>query len=181
MQVNCSPAKAFDVAASRPQHVIKTNDLARKTGAGVSAEGTSIIIKGRVVGENCLPVSGALVEMWQADSAGKTGSEIDENFSGSGTIYTNNLGEFYFLTVFPGAANEDEAPYVNLRVAHRDVEELHTRMYFPEQPRNLVDTTLRDMSEEERDAVTSAKQTINGKDTYSFNITAKGKSKTLSY
>ncbi|MCB2082325.1 MAG: hypothetical protein KDD76_06765, partial [Rickettsiales bacterium] len=84
----------------------RTNNLRRKTGSAWVAKGVPVLIKGRVLDERCVPVPHALVEIWQADSKGRTldgkGTHImDPFFQGSGAAYTNNVGEYSFLTVYP--------------------------------------------------------------------------------
>jgi protocatechuate 3,4-dioxygenase beta subunit len=130
----------------------RTNNLRRDTGLATVAKGEPIYIIGHVVDENCVPIEDALVEMWQANAYGKYDSPDDksdklrdENFIGSGVTRTDNLGEFKFLTIFPGQPKPDMAPRVHFRIYHsgfNDGKVLGTEMYFPEQPANEHDSSL---------------------------------------
>jgi len=178
IQINCTPTPDVDVRASIPKSgIVKTNNLRRKTGAGVSAFGKFIVVTGRVFGQNCLPIENAAVEIWQADSNGKTGDEMDKNFTGSGLTYTNNVGEFSFLTVMPQSSSSDSAPHINFKIYHSDIGEKYTSMYFPELKENLDDATLKTLEDVSKDLVTSIKSVSGNSETYSFDITLQGSSK----
>jgi len=176
IKINCTPTASFDVKESAPTKISKSNNLRRETGSAVSADGKFILIKGRVVGENCLPISDVAVKIWQADSNGKSGKDADSNFVGSGLVYTNNLGEFAFLSILPGAEGSKIAPKVNFHISGHSIEDLFTSMYFPERPRNLVDEDLKKLSAEDKDSVTATRESVGGEEVYNFNITVKGSS-----
>src|SRR6476469_2427091 len=85
-------------------------DLTRNAGTGGEALGQRIIVTGRVMDENGLPAPGALLEVWQANAAGRYVHKrddwpgpLDPNFLGIGRCLTNENGEYRFLTVRPGA------------------------------------------------------------------------------
>jgi protocatechuate 3,4-dioxygenase beta subunit len=85
-------------------------DLTRNAGTGREALGQRIIVTGRVMDEDGLPVPGALLEVWQANAAGRYihkrddwPGPLDPNFLGIGRCLTNAAGEYRFLTVRPGA------------------------------------------------------------------------------
>lgn len=128
------------------ENIGRTNNLRRVTGSALVAKGEPIYIKGRVVDEDCLPVSDAVVEIWQANSYGKyqhindkSPALLDKNFAGSGTTRTDNLGYFQFLTIFPAAVDRDKAPRVHVRIRHPDFGTLSTQMVFAEQSGNQSD------------------------------------------
>jgi protocatechuate 3,4-dioxygenase, beta subunit len=110
--------------------------------------GERIVISGRLLDENAKPVANALIEIWQANAAGRYHHEIDDhdapldpNFSGVGRVVTGADGSYRFVTIKPGAY-----PWRNhynaWRPAHVHfslfglglVQRLVTQMYFPGDP-----------------------------------------------
>jgi protocatechuate 3,4-dioxygenase beta subunit len=107
--------------------------------------GERIIVSGRVLDENARPVANTVIEIWQANAAGRYQHEVDRhdapldpNFTGSGHAITNEHGEYRFVTIRPG-----EYPWRNhynaWRAAHIHFSlfgpsfatRLVTQMYFP--------------------------------------------------
>jgi protocatechuate 3,4-dioxygenase, beta subunit len=124
----------------------KTSDLT----AGHKGDpiGERIYVSGRVLDENSRPVTGTLIEIWQANAAGRYLHEIDQhpapldpNFTGCGQAITDSEGRYRFLTIRPG-----EYPWRNSynawRAAHIHFSifgpafatRLVTQMYFPGDP-----------------------------------------------
>jgi protocatechuate 3,4-dioxygenase beta subunit len=119
------------------------NDLTRQHKG--EPQGERIIVTGRVVDEAGRPVPNALVEIWQANAAGRYRhhsdnhpAPLDANFTGAGRAITDGEGRYRFVTVKPGAypwRNHDNA----WRPAHIHfslfgpafVTRLVTQMYFP--------------------------------------------------
>src|SRR5438270_11756242 len=71
--------------------------------------GERIIVSGRVLDENGRPVPRTLVEIWQANAAGRYphptdnhDAPLDPNFSGAGRTLTDAQGRYRFLTIRPG-------------------------------------------------------------------------------
>ena len=124
-----------------PEKFETTNNLLRETGQESLYCGEKIIISGTVVDENCVPISDAKVYIWQVNCKGKypyrplrNDSEknlVDDGevltFTGNGVTTTNNKGEFHFITIYPAAAH-GLAPHINLRVEHRTIGSLQTRL-----------------------------------------------------
>jgi protocatechuate 3,4-dioxygenase, beta subunit len=87
----------------------KDSDLTRNAGTGSEAMGERLIIVGRVLDEDERPVPNTLIEIWQANAAGRYHHEVDQHqapldphFIGAGRCMTNEKGEYRFLTVKPG-------------------------------------------------------------------------------
>jgi protocatechuate 3,4-dioxygenase beta subunit len=116
--------------------------------AGGEALGERIIVTGRVLDEDERPVSNALVEIWQANSAGRYAHDIDQHeapldphFSGVGRVATAADGVYRFATIKPAAY-----PWKNHFNAWRPqhihfslfgpgfATRLITQMYFPGDP-----------------------------------------------
>ena len=115
------------------------------------ARGELIFFSGVVYDEKCVPIAGASIELWQTNTEGKyrysdTGELLspDPSFSGSGKAISNNLGEFQFLTVFPGPY-ANRAPHLHIRVTHEEFPTLYTEVFFEGDRRNDRDPKLRAM------------------------------------
>ena len=110
--------------------------------------GERIIVDGRVLDEDGRAVPETLVEIWQANAAGRYAhaedthaAPLDPNFSGAGRMLTDADGHFQFTTVKPGAypwQNHDNAwrpAHVHFSVFGRSfLTRLVTQMYFPGDP-----------------------------------------------
>ena len=157
-----------------------TNNLTRKTGAAVFAKGTFIKITGKILDDNCVPVSGAKVRIWQANANGvyeflKGNNELkDKNFTGSGISITDNLGRYVFYTVYPGKP-ENRVPHVMFKVQHDNFQQLETEMFFPEE-KNNTDPILKNNVSKDKIHFLIAKYKKNelGYKVYQFNITLRG-------
>ena len=110
--------------------------------------GERIIVTGRVTGSDGRPVAGQLVEVWQANAAGRYVHELDQhpapldpNFTGAGRCLTGSDGSYRFVTVKPGAypwRNHENAwrpAHIHFSIFGRAfTERLVTQMYFPGDP-----------------------------------------------
>ncbi len=74
------------------------------------AQGQRICVSGRVLDENGRPVTNTLVEVWQANAAGRYlhkrdqhNAPLDPNFTGQGRTFTDERGHYSFLTIRPGS------------------------------------------------------------------------------
>ncbi|SPA43568.1 Protocatechuate 3,4-dioxygenase beta chain [Cupriavidus taiwanensis] len=122
------------------------NDLT--IGNGGEPIGERILVTGRVLDENGRPVPNALIEVWQANAAGRYvhkrdqhDAPLDPNFSGAGRTVTDANGHYRFKTIRPGAY-----PWRNHHNAWRPqhihfslfgnayATRLVTQMYFPGDP-----------------------------------------------
>ena len=121
-------------------------DLTRH-GAGEPL-GERIVVQGRVLDEDGRPIPRALVEIWQANAAGRYLHEIDQhpapldpNFTGAGRCLSDADGRYRFVTVKPGAypwGNHENAwrpAHIHFSIFGRTfVQRLVTQMYFPGDP-----------------------------------------------
>ncbi len=112
-------------------------------------------IEGRVFDGEGAPVPDAMIEIWQADRAGRyaqpTNPKPDargRDFIGFGRCCTDLDGRFRFVTVkpgrVPGPGGQLQAPHVDVSVFARGLlRRLVTRMYFPdEEAANAADPVL---------------------------------------
>jgi protocatechuate 3,4-dioxygenase beta subunit len=129
------------------------SDLTRNAGTSGEAVGERIIVTGRVLDEEGNPVPNALLEIWQANAAGRYihrsdqhPAPLDPNFLGIGRCLTNAAGEYRLLTIRPGAYPWRNHPNA-WRPAHIHfslfgpsfVSRLVTQMYFPGDPLQEMD------------------------------------------
>ncbi|MEW2029552.1 protocatechuate 3,4-dioxygenase subunit beta [Streptomyces roseifaciens] len=110
--------------------------------------GERITVGGRVTDRRGRPVRGQLVEVWQANAAGRYAhpldrhpAPLDPNFTGAGRCLTDDDGRYRFVTVRPGAYPLG-GPQDHWRAAHLHfslfgtafTQRLVTQMYFPGDP-----------------------------------------------
>ena len=110
--------------------------------------GERIIVSGRVVGTDGRPLRRTLIEIWQANAAGRYVHEsdrhpapLDPNFTGAGRVLTDGEGRYRFTTIKPGAypwrnhPNAWRPAHIHLSLFGRAfTERLVTQMYFPGDP-----------------------------------------------
>ena len=128
-------------------------DLTRNAGTDGEAVGERIIVTGRVLDEEGNPVPNALLEIWQANSAGRYIHRVDQhpapldpNFLGIGRCLTNEAGEYRFLTIRPGAypwrnhSNAWRPAHIHFSLFGSSfASRLVTQMYFPGDPLQELD------------------------------------------
>jgi len=124
--------------------------------------GERIFVGGRVLDENGKPVPHTLVEIWQANAAGRYphptdnhDAPLDPNFSGAGRTVTDALGRYRFITIRPG-----EYPWRNHYNAWRPAHihfslfgqafltRMVTQMYFPGDPLLRLDPMYNCLADE---------------------------------
>lgn len=119
-------------------------DLARL--AGPDAKGERIKLVCSIVDGDGAAVTDAMVEIWQADAAGKY-LNGDPGFRGFGRQCTNEHGACAFETVKPGCST----PHVNVLIFARGLlKHLCTRIYFADDPANSSDPILALVPEDRR-------------------------------
>jgi len=136
------------------------NDLARGPD-GAPVLGQLMVVTGRVLDEGDRPVPNTLVELWQANPAGKYNhpadefdAPIDEHFSGCGRCVTDAEGRYSFTTIKPGAypvqhtGNWWRPPHIHFSLfGPTFLTRLVTQMYFPGDPLNEIDHILAGVSD----------------------------------
>lgn len=154
----CSPYPEINDPTSFPQKFNTTNNLARPSdSAFYEAEGEKITIYGRIMDGNCTPLSDAKIYIWQANKKGyvqypiKTPNDrkhhkawIDPNFTGTGTINSDNMGRFNFSTIKPGSPTK-VTPHIHIMVEHPKLKTLNSKIYFvKEGVSKIIDTNKDD-------------------------------------
>ncbi|WP_375332340.1 dioxygenase [Candidatus Tisiphia endosymbiont of Temnostethus pusillus] len=149
-KLNCCKISKSAMNDYEPEEFQLSNNLLRKTGQQAVYRGTKIIVKGRLLDQDCVPVADAKIYLWQVGSDGKypyipLRTRINKkmlnlvsksSFTGSGIATTNNKGEFYFITIYPSGILR-ETPNVNIRVDHLVLGQLQTKLYLSDSRANL--------------------------------------------
>jgi len=128
--------------------------LADLTGSHAGAPiGQRIIVAGRVLDEAHRPVPHTIVEIWQANAAGRYihrkdqwDAPVDPNFTGAGRVITDSDGRYRYVTVRPGAypwknhVNAWRPSHIHLSLlGPAFATRLVTQMYFPDDPLVAID------------------------------------------
>jgi protocatechuate 3,4-dioxygenase beta subunit len=110
--------------------------------------GQRIIVSGRLLDSDGRPIRNQLLEIWQANAAGRYVHKVDQhpapldpNFTGAGRCLTDDDGRYRFVTIKPGSypwQNHDNAwrpAHIHFSVFGRAfTHRLVTQMYFPDDP-----------------------------------------------
>lgn len=145
------------------------HDLTRNAAKNGAPLGERIVVTGRVLDERGRPVRNTLVEIWQANAAGRYVHKVDQhdapldpNFLGAGRTLTDSEGRYKFYTIKPGAY-----PWGNHPNAWRPnhihfslfgeyfASRLVTQMYFPGDPLLAFDPIFQGTPERARDRLIS--------------------------
>jgi protocatechuate 3,4-dioxygenase beta subunit len=167
------PAYASTVARSPRQPLIKIpQTLTENTGPNANWErlmggsladlttqhkampqGQRIVVSGRVLDERGRPVPNTVMEIWQANAAGRYihkkdqwDAPLDPNFTGAGRVITDAEGRYQYVTVRPGAYpwrnhhNAWRPSHIHLSLlGPAFATRLVTQMYFPDDPLIEID------------------------------------------
>ncbi len=133
------------------QRYLEATDLSR-TASG-AAQGERIVVAGQVTDEDGRPVPGVMIEIWQANAAGRYNhpgdqhaAPLDPHFHGAGRVFSDAEGRYRFTSIKPGAY-----PWRNHHNAWRPnhihyslfgpgfAQRLVTQMYFPGDPLLALD------------------------------------------
>lgn len=180
-----TPSRFFTSNLSLPDNFVTSNNLAKKAGSFYRAHGEVIFVQGVVSDSFGVPIHNAVIEIWQANAAGKyhtllepDSEYVDKFFNMSGRAITDNLGNFYFITILPGA-NPGRAPHINFNIYHPKFGKLETEMYFEKHPFNKKDYQYLAYEDEEQKMLTAKVHHSNMFNTksikvFTFNIVMKG-------
>jgi protocatechuate 3,4-dioxygenase alpha subunit len=173
----------FHLGMERPEW----SDLA----AGGPA-GERVAIEGRVIDGDGAPVPDAVIELWQANAAGRYNhpddrqeeKPIDPHFRGFGRVATDAEGRFRVTTIkpgpVPGRGNALQAPHINLMIFARGLlKHLFTRLYFADEPANASDPLLSSIEDAAARRTLLARPEDGGTALYRFDIILQGDNETV--
>jgi len=162
--------------------------------AGPKTKGERIRIEGRVIDGSGTPLRDVLIEIWQANAAGRYNhpadrqkKPIDKTFRGWGRGCSDfNSGVWTFDTIKPGSVmgrnGRPMAPHVNFWIVARGINiGLSTRMYFSdEQAANEKDPVLNLIEwEVRRKTLIASREERKGQVVYRFDINIQGPDETV--
>jgi protocatechuate 3,4-dioxygenase, alpha subunit len=119
-----------------------------------ATRGERIAIEGLVTDGAGAPITDAMIEIWQANAAGRydhpadtQDKSTDPAFHGFGRAGTDKAGLYRFETIrpgtVPGRGNSLQAPHIAVTIFTRGLLlQLTTRLYFPGEPLNDTDPVL---------------------------------------
>lgn len=150
---NNAPNKLLDCTATRqhrsnyePEEFPTSNNLLRSSNEIPKYQGEKLIIIGKLLDSNCVPISDSQIFIWQPGNDGKyhykplrnvykeeeLNLNDDYTFVGAGKTITNNKGEFYFVSLYP-ASFKGIKPHINIRVKDSNLGTFNYRHYTSKQ------------------------------------------------
>ena len=161
-----------------------TNDLVTP-----DVSGERIQIEGRVFDGDGTPINDCLLEIWQADAAGRYAHPADGRapnaaFKGFGRAATNAAGRYQFRTIKPGQVMGPkdvlQAPHIVLAVFARGMlRQQYARIYFADEPANARDPVLALVPEVRRSTLMATPQPGTDPIVYQFDIHLQGDLETV--
>ena len=113
-----------------------------------STTGTPLIILGRVTDPGCKAISGATLDVWQADKDGRYDNDghAGDKLVLRGKLVTHDDGTFEFRTIVPGRylnGRQYRPAHVHVKVSATGFLPLTTQLYFDGDPYNKVDPFIK--------------------------------------
>jgi protocatechuate 3,4-dioxygenase alpha subunit len=154
------------------------------------ASGERIRIAGKVLDGDGVPVIDSMLEIWQADAAGRYAHPADGRaspnaaFKGFGRAGTDKDGAVSVETVKPGAVpgpdGSMQAPHVAVVLFSRGMlTHVFTRIYFDDEPANATDPILALVPEDRRQTLIARREDAGAHPTYRFDIRLQGDGETV--
>ncbi|MDX1412595.1 MAG: protocatechuate 3,4-dioxygenase subunit beta [Candidatus Promineifilaceae bacterium] len=139
------------------------NDLTKNSAKDGEAIGERIIVTGRLLDDWGKPIPNALIEVWQANAAGRYMHKVDQhdapldrNFHGAGRVLTNKNGEYKFTSIRPGPYpwrnhhNAWRPSHIHFSVIGVNfMQRMVTQMYFPGDPLLPLDPIYNGITDED--------------------------------
>ena len=166
--------------------------------ASADTLGERVRIEGRVFDGEGRPMPDALVEIWQANAAGRYNhptddrsahgredAALDPGFRGFGRLGTDTDGGFRFETVkpgpVPGRGNTLQAPHINVILCARGMlDHAFTRIYFSDEAEaNGNDPVLSAVEAGRRATLVAERRESDGEIVYRFDIRLQGEAETV--
>jgi protocatechuate 3,4-dioxygenase beta subunit len=145
------------------------NDLTKNAIKNGEPLGERIVVHGKVTDEKGRPLKNTLLEVWQANAAGRYVHKVDQhnapldpNFLGAGRCMTDENGNYKFYTIKPGAYPWGNHPnawrpnHIHFSLFGGDISSrLITQMYFPGDPLFAYDPIFKAVPTKGRDLLIS--------------------------
>jgi protocatechuate 3,4-dioxygenase beta subunit len=115
------------------------NTPLRSTLRDADTIGTPLVLEGRVLGTDCRPIAGAVLDLWSCDGKGVYDND---GFKLRGHQFTDNEGKFRFETVRPSDYSQffvHRTAHLHIKLQGRNTSLLTTQLYFPGEPLNQDD------------------------------------------
>ena len=156
--------------------------------APAGTPGRRVEIAGQVLDGAGRPVADALLEIWQANAAGRYAHPddhralpLDPAFRGFGRVATDREGRFRVLTIKPGAVpaadGSMQAPHLAITLFMRGLlRHLYTRVYFPEDDPVRFDPVLALVPVERRGSLVARAA---GDARFEWNVNLQGEAETV--
>ena len=164
------------------------NDLTRVAGSSAAADGEVIWVEGQVKDQDCRPVAGARVEIWQACATGRYAhprdgnpAQLDPNFGYFGYAIADSEGRYRFKTVKPGfypvGGGWVRPAHIHFRVEVPQSRRLTTQMYFAGDPYQERDGILSGLppAERERVVIPPVRDAASGENRFRFDLALAGR------
>lgn len=135
---------------------VSNADFSCTVPGGHRAIGQLMTVSGQVTDEDGAPIAGAMIEIWQANAAGKYihqwdrhQAPLDPNFIGQGRFLTDSEGCYRFRTIKPGGYPVAESdwwwrpPHIHFSIFGVSwMDRFITQVFFPGEPLNQTDLLL---------------------------------------
>ena len=156
--------------------------------------GERIRVEGRVLDGAGNPVPDAMVEIWQANAAGRFNHPrdtrdlpLDPSFGGFGRSGTDDDGWYWFETVKPGPVPFGGAGDATMQAPHLSVvihargmlNHAQTRLYFADEPANDADPVLALTPALRRETLLAVRSEDGGRVVYRLDIILQGRGETV--
>jgi protocatechuate 3,4-dioxygenase beta subunit len=183
--------------AQFPRSILRPNDADLTRQSTAEPIGERIIVAGRISDEDGRSVRNALIEVWQANAAGRYhhwrdqhDAPLDPHFHGLGKMLTDDEGHYRFVSIKPGPypwrnhTNAWRPAHIHFSLfGNSYAQRLITQMYFPGDPLIPLDPIYNSAPEEARERLVSAFDvalTLEGIAIgYRFDIVLRGRSPSL--
>lgn len=145
------------------------NDLTKNGIRNGEPLGERIVVSGKILDIDGRPIKNTLVEIWQANAAGRYIHKVDQhnapldpNFFGGGRCVTDENGRYTFMTIKPGAYPWGNHPnawrpnHIHFSLFGSNItNRLITQMYFPGDPLLQYDPIYQGVPEKARHLLVS--------------------------
>jgi protocatechuate 3,4-dioxygenase, alpha subunit len=154
------------------------------------ASGEKIRIEGRVLDGDSAPIPDAMLEIWQADAAGRYAHPADARalpnaaFKGFGRSPTDSEGRDAFDTIKPGAVpgpnGRMQAPHIAVNLFSRGVlKQMVSRIYFSDEAANAADPVLELVPPARRATLIAPREERDGAPVYRLDFKLQGDDETV--